>query len=172
MEEINIELDSSTQRYIFITRFFELFWWIFLGVGIILIPLWLLGLGQWYSREFVRRFNGLLAAKSLRIKTGVFFRKDTHIPLEKITDIATIQGPIMRYFGLYSLKVETAGADASEGVLLGVLNPKEVRSKILERRDTLIESEHNIENSTGSIETLKDIAETLKRIEKHVAKKS
>jgi len=172
MEDINVEFDKSIRTYIFLNGFIQCIWMIVLVIGVILVPLWFLGLGQWYSAEYLLRHHGLLTNKSLNIKSGVFFRKDTNIPLERITDISVIQGPLMRFFGIHLLNIETAGASSSEGVLLGITAPLEFRKKVLEYRDKLGENEQPINNAESSTEILKNIADTLNRIEKHVASNS
>ena len=83
-------------------------------VGILLIPLWLLFSG-WYGLEFHRRMSGRLTAQALEIRKGVFLRSESTIPLNRITDLRLHDDPLMRHYGLRSLKVETAGQGRTTG---------------------------------------------------------
>jgi membrane protein YdbS with pleckstrin-like domain len=70
--------------------------------------LWL-ALGHWWiSKEFERRFYEV-DEDSVNVRSGVLFHQEKVIPLEKITDIKLIQGPLMRCFGVYNLLIQTAG---------------------------------------------------------------
>ena len=77
-------------------------------VGIPLIPFWLI-FSLWYYPEFLRRISARLTSQAVEIKKGVFFRKEVTIPLDRITDLRLHDGPLMRYFGLRGVAIETAG---------------------------------------------------------------
>ena len=113
-------------------------------VGIILIPFWW-GLSYWYGAEFLRRVSARLTTNALEIRTGVFFRKESTIPLNRITDLRLHDGPVMRHYGLRGLKVETAGSSGqssdSEGNLIGVVDAEAFRNAVLEQRQRVIEAE-------------------------------
>ena len=57
-----------------------------------------------------------LLERKLVVKRGILFVVEKSIPLEKITDVALSQGPLMRLFGLYRLSFETAGQSAPGGI--------------------------------------------------------
>ena len=67
----------------------------------------------------------------------MFFLARKTIPLDRVTDIVLVQGPLMRHFNVWSLRVQTAGAGSHfpEGVLLGIEEPERVRDLLLEARD-------------------------------------
>ena len=110
-------------------------------VGILLIPFWW-AFSFWYGPEYLRRVSARLTTNALEIRMGVFFRKESTIPLNRITDLKLHDGPVMRYYGLRGLKVETAGMAgqyaSSEGNLIGVIDAEVFRNAVLvEIRDIL-----------------------------------
>ncbi|MHC4470243.1 MAG: PH domain-containing protein [Planctomycetota bacterium] len=108
-------------------------------VGIPLLLVWVLGLGRWYCRESFARLQCRLTSKSLVLRKGIFFRVERTIPLDKIQDLALRQGPLMRMYGIHTLRVETAGQStpqgASEASLPGVVDPREFRDAVRRHRD-------------------------------------
>ena len=76
---------------------------------------------------------------------GVFFRKESTIPLNRITDVRLHDGPVMRHYGLRGLKIETAGASgqdsSSEENLIGVIDAEGFRNAVLSQRQRVIDSE-------------------------------
>jgi len=99
-----------------------------LGITIIGIPLLILIVPLvWYIRTLeLKHISMALMSKSLKVRRGVFNKVEKTIPLEKITDLAIYQGPIMRYFGLEGLTVETAG-QSGEGSLVALVGIEDVR---------------------------------------------
>ena len=81
------------------------------GLTIIGIPLLLISvpLMLFISSRMLKAMSAELTERKLVVKRGVFFKVEKSIPLEKITDVAMSQGPLMRAMGLYSLSFETAG---------------------------------------------------------------
>ena len=66
-------------------------------------------------RYFTTRFR--LNSHELIIRSGILFRKERRIPLERIQDLGLHQTLLRRWFRLASLKVTTAGAEAEEATL-------------------------------------------------------
>ncbi|MBQ72334.1 MAG: hypothetical protein CMJ67_05455 [Planctomycetaceae bacterium] len=89
-----------------------------------------------------------LTPRSLIVRKGVFNKIEKTIPLEKITDLSSTQGPIMRMFDLKQLGVETAGQSGAAGAalvsLMGIVDTDEFRRQVLAQRDRL---------TSGSTET-------------------
>lgn len=149
-------------------------------IGIPLIPLWLI-LGLPFTRRYLERISCELTDKTLVVKKGYFNRIEKTIPLEKITDLAVVQGPIMRSFDLRGLNVETAGssgAGASGALvgLIGIVDAIEFRDAVLRQRDRMTSDAPAVpspaarpETGTDSMqhdhELLADIRDTLHRIE-------
>ena len=114
------------------------------GVGILLIPFWFF-VSFWYGAEYMRRVSARLTDQALEIRMGVFFRKESTIPLNRVTDVRLHDGPLMRHYGLRGLKVETAGASGqdsgSEGNLIGVIDAEIFRNAVLTQRQRVIDAE-------------------------------
>ena len=110
-------------------------------VGIPLIPFWLIW-GVSYLPRAYDRFSAKLTPTSLEITRGVYFRSDSTIPLDRITDVRLHDDPFMRMYGLQGLKVETAGqsgATGAEGNLVGVVDAPAFRDAVLAQREALRE---------------------------------
>ena len=65
------------------------------------------------------------------------------IPLENIQDLSFIGGPILRYFGLTLIKIETAGGGGGAHnqnlmSMLGINDAENFKSHILSEREKLI----------------------------------
>lgn len=108
-------------------------------IGVLLVPVWLLGWGKWYT---VRAFDALecvLTERSLIVRRGVFFRVEKTIPLDKVQDLSLREGPLLKALGLMSVRLETAGQsaaqNASEANLVGVVDARGFRDRVLVQRD-------------------------------------
>jgi putative membrane protein len=55
-----------------------------------------------------------VAGGAFRLRTGVFQKNERTIPLEHVQSVDTVQGVIQRLFGVYEVRVETAGGGAAE----------------------------------------------------------
>ena len=111
-------------------------------VGIPLIAIWYL-LGMWITGRYLERMECTLTEKTLIVKKGILIRVEKTIPLDKITDLGMIQGPIMRHWNIHALSVETAGS-TSPGALVklhGIEDVKEFRDRVLKQRDALSHAE-------------------------------
>lgn len=109
--------------------------------GIPLIPFWLLWSISYLPRAY-DRFSARLTPSSLELTRGVYFRSDSTIPLDRITDVRLHDDPLMRFSGIQGLKVETAGQSGttgSEGNLIGVVNAAAFRDAVLRQREILQE---------------------------------
>ena len=107
--------------------------------GIPLIPFWLIWSVSYLPRAY-DRFSARLTASSLEVTRGVYFRSDSTIPLDRITDVRLHDDPLMRMYGLQGLKVETAGQSgttSSEGNLVGVVDAAAFRDAVLRQREIL-----------------------------------
>ncbi len=110
-------------------------------VGIPLIPFWLFWSVSYLPRAY-DRFSARLTPTSLELTRGVYFRSDSTIPLDRITDVRLHDDPLMRFSGIQGLKVETAGqsiATGSEGNLIGVVDAPAFRDAVLRQREVLQE---------------------------------
>jgi len=115
---------------------------IVLAIFIVTIPvaiLWYFA-GRQICNKYLARISCTLTDRSLIIKKGMFNRIEKTIPLDKITDLAMLQGPIMRAMDLKGFKVETAGGGAGPqgGYLVqltGIVDTEGFRDAVLAQRD-------------------------------------
>ncbi|MCA9297723.1 MAG: PH domain-containing protein, partial [Phycisphaerales bacterium] len=122
-------------------------------VGIPLIPLWLL-FGSLYVRKYISRLSCVLTERDLIVKRGIIFRVERNVPLEKITDLALNQGPVMRLLGLEGFKVETAGQSSGPGGsligLVGLVDLHDFRDAVLAQRDRISDRTSSRPSSAGT----------------------
>jgi len=107
--------------------------------GIPLLPL-IYPFTRWYQKRFFDSLEVILTRRDLVVRLGVWNRQEKSIPLEKITDVALLEGPIMRSYGVKGLRVETAGqVSGAMGLvnLVGIDDPDGFRDRILEQRDRI-----------------------------------
>ncbi len=140
-------------------------------VGIPFLVIWLLGIGQRVHRRQYEALQAELTERSLNIRRGFLFRTQKNVPLDKITDLAVNEGPILRSLGLCSLSVETAGGGANTGMgqaqLPGVVDAVGFRDAVLAQRDKVTERgpAPAVAPTTDEPGTLVEIRESLQRIE-------
>ena len=145
MQEIEFEIDrDAVEKYFRALDSITLFLLGFctLGLGFILAYLHYYKKYPKFSRWFYtqQRANNLrywLDGNTLRVDSGVFFLIRKSIPLERITDIALVQGPLLRYFGIWVMQVQTAGSAQCEATLYGVREPEKIRELILSHRQSV-----------------------------------
>ena len=162
---LSASFDPKVKRY-----------WLLLGmftcvismVGIPFIPI--VALIIWLvAGRILAAMSATLLTRKLVVKRGVFFKEEKSIPLEKITDVALSQGPLMRQFGLYRLSFETAGQSGQGALvsLLGVIDAETFREAILKQKDeisqTNAKAEHQAEDS--QLELLRSLTYSVKNIE-------
>ena len=109
-------------------------------IGLPLLPIWLLGAGQWWARHYYDLLLCEVGDTELRFRKGILFQVEKTIPLENIQDVTFIEGPLLRQFNLSTLKFETAGhsaGQASDMTLVGIIDANTFRAEILRRRTAL-----------------------------------
>ncbi len=148
-------------------------------VGIPLLLLWF-PIGLVFTKRYLDRMSCLLTDKALKVKKGIFVRTEKTIPLEKITDMGMVQGPIMRHFDLHKLTVETAG-QSTQGALVsltGIIDAKSFREAVLNQRDVIsAASSHSAPEAVrqepiDASSLLSEIRDSLLRIEVKLEKRS
>ena len=111
-------------------------------IGIPLALFWVLGWGQWWAKRSYESLRCILYERSLVVKRGVVFKTEKTIPLDKIQDLTVREGPLLRAFGLRSLKIETAGQSSPQGQadadLVGVMDPRDFRDRVLRQKDRML----------------------------------
>ncbi|MDY6926648.1 MAG: PH domain-containing protein [Pseudomonadota bacterium] len=143
------------------------------GLTVIGIPLLLISIPimLFISERMLRAMSADLTERKLVVKRGVFFKVEKSIPLEKITDVAMSQGPLMRAMGLYSLSFETAG-QSGQGALVSMLGIEDAagfREAILTQKDNYPTSTRTDKSQPSQQSELTELTESVKRIEKMLA---
>jgi putative membrane protein len=138
-------------------------------VGIVLLPFWLLGLGQYLGKRYYESLSCRLTTRHLEFKKGVFFKVEKTIPLENIQDLTFINNPILQIFDLQMLKIETAGSsnvNGSDMKLLGIINLSDFKTEVLDQRDVLTERYESgmSENASSDSAVLLEIRDLLQKI--------
>ncbi|CAN5296088.1 PH domain-containing protein [soil metagenome] len=144
-------------------------------VGIVVLPFWLI-FGKKYINRYFEMLTCDLTTRALHYKKGIWFQTERTIPLDKIQDLTFKEGPILRYFGLSQLKVETAGQSAQGSAdlsLIGLRDARAFREAVLDQRDEITDRNYTESSPTSNGEQkdheltaiLSDIHTTLKKIE-------
>lgn len=131
--------NPKVKTYIFLIVLFYMFVTI---VGWVLIPFWLFGLGQWLSNKFFNTLKCQLTEKQLRFSKGLILHIEKTIPLENIQDLSFIGGPVLRWFGLTLIRVETAGGGGAHQINMmsipGINDAENFKTLILNQREKVI----------------------------------
>jgi putative membrane protein len=141
-------------------------------IGIPLLLVWFLGVGQSISKRYYQNLRCHLSEQHLEFKKGVFFKVEKTIPLENIQDLTFIENPILNYFDLKILKVETAGNSGSPEAdmkLVGIIDSAEFKKKVLHQRELLktkpaaiSTSEPLNDRSVALLEEIRDLLDDIK----------
>ena len=139
--------------------------------GIVLVPVVAI-LVWFFAGKMLAAMSATLSKKKLVVKKGVLVRVEKSIPLDKITDVALEQGPIMRMLGIHKLSFETAGQSGQGALvsLLGVQDPHEFREAILAQKERLFDNQESTVTSNTPDEQalLLRLTEAVERIEKRL----
>jgi membrane protein YdbS with pleckstrin-like domain len=138
-------------------------------IGIPLLPFWLV-LGPLYIRRYFASLRCDLTERTVVIGRGVIFRREMTIPIDKIQDISIREGPLLSAFGILQLRIETAGqtqssTGKSDADLIGLVNARAVRDRILEQRDALALPEAAPRPVDAQAALLAEIRDVLLRVE-------
>jgi len=137
MQTTEFEIDRDAVEQYFRTYqslFFLAILIIYFGLGIIVALIHYFGFSLWLCPRQVNALRYRLEGNTLRVDGGVFFLFRQSIPLERITDVALVQGPLLRHFNIWAMQIRTAGSAQCEATLYGVRNPEEIRELILSQR--------------------------------------
>jgi membrane protein YdbS with pleckstrin-like domain len=96
---------------------------------VLLISFWSFWIPLYYTTVVYR-----LTDDEISWRRGVWFRRTGIVPYSRITNVDIVQGPVMRWFGISSLKIQTAGYSAqaqAELSLEGIEEPEELREVIM-----------------------------------------
>tara|TARA_R110002072_G_scaffold48407_8_gene132360 strand:+ start:13141 stop:13764 length:624 start_codon:yes stop_codon:yes gene_type:complete len=146
---------------------------------IFLIPLLpLIAPLAWYiSGLYLKSHRCTLTERTLKVSRGVLVRQEKTVPLDRITDLGLVQGPIMRSLELEAVSVETAGQSGPGSLvrLTGIRNGRAFRDAVLKQRDmvtggeparlTAPTTQPELSRDANVQTTLTEIRDILKRIE-------
>jgi putative membrane protein len=124
------------------------------------------------SSAVLKAMSAELLERKLVVKRGVWFKIEKSIPLEKITDVGMMQGPLMRMFGLYRLDFETAGQSGPGALvsMIGINQAEEFRERILQQKDLLqgkaVATESSTEKANADGVSDLQFAELLKSVQR------
>jgi putative membrane protein len=183
MNQETILLHSATfnpkvKTYIFFIVLFFLFTSV---IGWIVIPFWILGLGQWLSGKYFKTLSCTLTNKTLNFSKGLIVHIEKTIPLENIQDLSFIGGPILRYFGLTLIRVETAGGGGGHHnqnmmSMLGVEKADEFKAMILAQREKVVREKYSfnqpVQAVASDVQLLNEIRNELVEIKNVLKNKS
>lgn len=131
--------NPKVKTYIF---FVALFFLITSVIGLVLVPFWIFGLGQWVSGKYFKTLACQITNKNLKFSKGLILHIEKTIPVENIQDLSFIGGPILRYFGLTLIKIETAGGGGQHNQnmmsMLGINDAESFKKDILLQREKVI----------------------------------
>lgn len=144
---------------------------LFTLIGIIFIPF--IALLVWLiSGKMLAAMSATLLDRKLVVKRGIWFVVEKSIPLEKITDVALSQGPLMRFFGLYSLSFETAGTSDQGALvsLIGINDAVKFRETILTQKDAITQTAPSSKKSEEPESDMQALTQSVQNIEKMLEK--
>ena len=128
-------------------------------IGIILVPIWIFGLGQWMSGKYYKTLACQITNKNLKFSKGLILHIEKTIPVENIQDLSFVGGPILRYFGLTLIKIETAGGGGGNHnqnmmSMLGINDAESFKTAILLQREQVIHEKYS--NSNQVVASISD----------------
>ncbi|MDR0350117.1 MAG: PH domain-containing protein, partial [Coriobacteriales bacterium] len=110
------------------------------AVGLLLL---LVALTSGISYLYYRRFFWEITESDLHIYAGIIFKKQIHVPFQRVQSIDFHAGLIDRALGLVKLKVETAGGAANKGVVIPALKlaqAEALRVEVFARKRSLAQA--------------------------------
>jgi membrane protein YdbS with pleckstrin-like domain len=127
----------------------------------------------------------VLSERSMRLRRGIWVIHETTITYENIQNVAVIQGPLQRYYGIATMHVKTAGGAAAHGaehggmmgahvgVIEGITDAGALRDQIMARVEELrsagLGDEGRSEHANGRglgpahVEALREIRDLISR---------
>ncbi len=98
----------------------------------------LMGLIALWIPVFYRSLQYVIDSDGVRMKKGVFWKRNVTVPFAKITNVDVTQGPLQRAFDVGIIHVQTAGAGGAQGAqaelrLVGVRDLEGLKETIMDR---------------------------------------
>ena len=119
------------------------YWWamtnlilLFTIIGIFVMIFWL-PFGWIIHKMQFKNLECTLTERGIRIRKGWIFKAQQNIPLDKLTDISIHEGPVLNFFGIVRISIETAGAVPFQLVGLRKSSASQFRDIVMVRRDSI-----------------------------------
>jgi len=103
----------------------------------------------WWAGAYERSVGYRFGGDEFEARGGVFFRTKSTVPYARITNVEAKQGPILRYFDVGSVAVQTAGRSGqttAEITVHAVADYEEIRDRLVER----VRAERGAGDATGN----------------------
>ncbi|TMM31903.1 hypothetical protein FDT66_00075 [Polaribacter aestuariivivens] len=97
--------------------------WLYVLYTVILVFTLFIKIVGFKKRKFAVR------EKDISYKNGIFFKKLTTVPFNRVQHVEIDQGPIARFFGLVTLSVFTAGDSSDDLKIRGLLSKNALEIK-------------------------------------------
>jgi putative membrane protein len=107
-----------------------------LGGGLALLVVLLAAIGV-YAYFYYQRFLWELTQSDIHVYSGIIFKKQVHIPFQKVQSIDFQASLLERLIGIVKLKIETAGGAANKAVLIPALKldqAEALRAEVFRRK--------------------------------------
>ena len=150
----------------------------------LLVPLFLSIVLIWYwVNRYYASISYALTDNEIAVHKGVWWKKKSFVPYNRITNINIEQGPISRHFQLGTILIQTAGFSGgagshgglkpAEAAIVGVKNFEEIKDKVMnfvrEIRPVAVEARAE---ALAPQDINRQILAELKRISKTLEKKT
>jgi len=108
----------------------------------LLVPLFFLIVFVWYwINQYYTSISYTLTDHEIVVQKGIWWKRKSFVPYNRITNINIVQGPISRRFQLGTVLIQTAGFSGgtssagglrpAEAIILGVKNFEEIKDKVM-----------------------------------------
>lgn len=121
----------------------------YVPTAIAAVALVVLAFVWWWAGAYERSVGYRFGDDEFEARGGVFFRTKSTVPYARITNVEAKQGPILRYFDVGSVAVQTAGRSGqttAEVTVHAVTDYEEIRDHLVER----VREERGAGDATGS----------------------
>jgi membrane protein YdbS with pleckstrin-like domain len=131
MDSYEIEIDrSAAARYVrlrvLIGGFFVI-GWLLLRVGLAE------EIKRWADSYKCRLGQDRLTISSVfKWRCWTFCKTEYSIPIEWITDVQRVQGPLLAYMGIEMLRIQTAGSGFAKGTIIAPMDAEGARDRIFQ----------------------------------------
>jgi len=113
----------------------------FMVTAALLFPLLVVvGSTAYWIQKYYSSITYILTNDEIVVERGVWWKRKSFVPYNRITNINVVQGPVARRFGLGTVRVQTAGFSGggsaggrvAEAVIMGIKNFEEIRNAIMD----------------------------------------